>query len=396
MAGPTLSAAGLSIQDLATIRQELAADVRAKTGISTLLVDDDSSPLGQLLGVFAERESLIQELLADVYLSAYVVSATGAALDVAVAKAGIVRQAATYSYVDISISNPTPPATGAFTVPAGALIELDATGDRWGSVAGVTVADGATEVLRFISIASGPVAAPQWSNWSWITSFVGSSEMTLVNSAAAVVGAAVETDAALRLRYFQVLAQAGTGTVQAVRASVLALATVTQARVYENDSNVLGISSPESIPTLPAHSFLVVARGTYSNAEIAAAIFAAKPVGIEAFGTVSYTVTDDEGVPHVISWRPAAPLVCTLALVITGSSSGYHDAVKAAVIAYVDSLGMGEDVLHVRIVAAVLGAAVGATAVSGTLNGTALSLSGALAVDYYQYPSLLAAAIAIT
>lgn len=97
----------------------------------------------------------------------------------------------------------------------------------------------------------------------WVTSFVGSSELTLVNPAAAVVGAAVETDAALRLRYFQVLAQAGAGTVQAILASVLALATVTQARVYENDSNVLGISTPESIPTLPAHSFLVVARGTY-------------------------------------------------------------------------------------------------------------------------------------
>lgn len=395
MAGPTLSAAGLSIQDLATIRQELAADVRAKTGISTLLVDDDSSPLGQLLGVLAERESLIQELLADVYLSAYVVSATGAALDVAVAKAGITRQAATYSYVDIAVLNPNPPAGGPLTVPAGALIELS-TGERWGAVAGGAVADGATETMRFTAIESGATAAPIGSTWSWVTSFVGSSELTLANPAAAVMGSDVETDAALRIRYFQSLAQPGAGTVAAVLANVLALPSVVQARVYENDTNALGISSPESIPTLPAHNLLVVARGTYTDAEIAAAIFAAKPAGIDTFGTDSDTVTDDEGVPHVISWRPAEALVCTLVLTITGSSADYNDAVKAAVVAYTDSLGMGDDVSHVRVVAAVLSAAVGATAVSGTLNGVPLSLSGALSVAYYQYPSLLAAAITIT
>lgn len=395
MAGPTLSAAGLTIQDVATIRAELAADVRAKTGIATLLVDDDSSPLGQLLGVLAERESLIQELLSDLYLSAYVVSATGAALDVAVAKAGITRQAATYGYVDIAVTNPNPPAGGPLTVPAGALIELP-TGDRWGAETGGAVADGATVTMRFVSVASGAIAAAAGSTWSWVTSFVGSSELTLANAAAAVAGAAVETDVALRQRYFLVLSQAGAGTAQAILASVLSLASVVQARVYENDTNALGISTPESIPTLPAHSFLVVARGTYTDAEIAGAIFSAKPAGILAFGTSSYTVTDDEGVPHVIGWRPAAALVCTLVLTITGSSAGYNDAVKAAVIAYTDSLGMGEDVLHVRVVAAVLGAAVGATAVSGTLNGVALTLSGALSVDYYQYPSLLAAAITIT
>jgi len=395
MAGPTLTAAGLAIQDLATIRSELAADVRAKTGIATLLVDDDSSPLGQLLGVLAERESLIQELLADVYLSAYVVSATGAALDVAVAKAGLTRNAATYGYVDIAVTNPNPPAGGPLTVPAGALIELP-TGDRWGAETGGAVADGATVTMRFISLASGAIEAAAGSTWSWVTSFLGSAELTMANAAAAVAGAARETDAALRLRYFQALSQAGAGTVRAVLANVLALSSVVQARVYENDTNSMGISSPEAIGTLPAHSLLVVARGTYSAADIAAVIFASKPAGILAYGTSSATVTDDEGVPHVVSWMNATPLVCTLVLTITGSSAGYNDAVKAAVIAYTDSLGMGDDVLHVRIVAAVLGAAVGATAVSGTLNGVALSLSGALAVSYNQYPSLLAAAITIT
>lgn len=395
MAGPTLSAAGLAIQDLATIRAELAADLRTKTGISTLLADDDSSPLGQLLGVAAERESLLQELLADLYLSAYVPTATGAALDQAVARAGITRNAATYSYVDLSISNPSPPLTGALTVPTGAIVELFSTGERWSTATGGVVGDGLTVVMRFTSIESGAVAAPAFAAWAWVSSFVGSNELVPVNPAAAVTGAAVETDADLRVRYFQSLSQAGAGTVAAILASVLSLASVEQARVYENTSMVLGIASPEAIATLPAKSFLVVARGTYTNAEISQVIFDAKPAGIRAYGTVTATVTDDEGVPHTIGWHPAVAKVCTLVLTITGSSSGYNDAVKAACIAYVESLGLGDDVLHVRLVAAILGAAIGATAVSGTLNGVALSLSGSLAVAYDEYPTLLAAAITI-
>ena len=395
MAGPTITAAGLQIQDVATIRSELATAMRTKTGIQTLLADDDSSPLGQFLGVLAERESLVQELTQDLYLAAYVVSATGAALDLAVARNGITRDPATQSTVVLQVTNPNPPAGGALTVPAGAIVELS-TGDRWGAVLGGVVADGATVAMDFMAIEAGPITAPASSSWSWVTSFTGSNELTLANAAAAETGAAEETDPALRVRYFQALAQPGAGTLRAVLAKVLTLATVQQARVYENDTDTTGIATPEVITDLPPHSLLLVARGTFTDAQVCALIWAGKPGGIGTWGNTLATITDGEGIEHLVRYQAASEKVCTLVLTITGSASAYAAAVKAACVAYVTALGLGDNVAHVRLVAAVLGAALGATAVSGTLNGTALSLSGALAVAYDEFATLASGGITIT
>lgn len=388
-----MTAAGLQIQDLATIRSELADAVRTKTGIQTLLADDDGSPLGQLLGVLAERETLIQELIQDLYLAQFVVSATGAALDQAVARNGITRNPATRTTVSILVSNPIG-GGGLLTVPAGAIVEMS-TGDRFGAVLGGDVADGATVAMDFLAIEAGATVVPVGSAWEWVTSFVGSSELTLANAAAGDTGADEETDPDLRIRYFQALAQPGAGTPAAVVAKVLALSTVQQARGYENTSDSTGISSPETIATLPPHSLLVVVRGTATDLEIGTRILLAKPAGIATHGNTSVSVVDDEGITHVVKFQAASAKVCTLALTVTGSNAVYAAAVKAACIAVVEALGLGADVVHVRLVAAVLGAAVGATAVSGTLNAVALSLSGALAVNYDEYATLVAGGISI-
>lgn len=70
-------------------------------------------------------------------------------------------------------------------------------------------------------------------------------------------------------------------------------------------SNGLGITITPSYG-LPGHAIEIVVEGG-NDTEIAQAIYASKPAGIETYGGVSVTITDSQGLPHVISFsRPTA------------------------------------------------------------------------------------------
>jgi uncharacterized phage protein gp47/JayE len=169
---------------------------------------------------------------------------------------------------------------------------------------------------------------------------------------------------------------------------------VVQARAYENTAMTTGIISPESIGSLPAKSLSVVARGGAGQA-IGDAIYARKPAGIRAWGTQSVTVTDEDGYEHTVGYVPATPLAATIVLSIAGSSSEYEADVKAALVELAGEYGVGEDLLHLDVLSRVLGAARGARGVSGTVNGAAISTTGALSVGYERYVTIAAGDITI-
>ncbi len=392
MSGPTLTAAGLTIQDLATIRAELASEVRAALGLDTLLADADDSVIGQILGVLAERESSIQELLQDVYLQSYVIDADGVQLDKAVAFGGLRRKAATSTLVALDVENPT---GAGITVAAGLLIELDGTSDRFVTDAAVVIGAGATVAVGLRAVVAGATDVPAGSSWTWVSTFAGSSDLVMANAAAGTTGQELETDPALRLRFFNSRHAPGGGTLGAVIAAVRALDTVQEAAVYENDTDVTGVTSPETIAALPPHSFVVVARGTFTASEIGAAILSRKPSGIRAWGASFVTVEDADGVGHSIGYRTAVALPVVVVLTITGSAVAYSDAVKAALHDWADALQVGQELQHLALLAQVLAAAPGATGVSGTVAGAALSTTGAVDVGYYEYATIAVADVTL-
>lgn len=85
-----LTDAGFELKRLADIKAEIELKIRATLGSAVNLLPE--SVFGQLVAIFSERESLIWELMEDVYNSAYPDTASGVSLDNVVALTGITRQ----------------------------------------------------------------------------------------------------------------------------------------------------------------------------------------------------------------------------------------------------------------------------------------------------------------
>lgn len=96
-----LTSQGFVTKRLADIKAEIEADLRIAFGSNINLLPQ--SIFGQLVGIFAERESLIWELAEQVYNSQYPDSAEAIQLDKVVAITGIVRKQASLSRIDSQI-----------------------------------------------------------------------------------------------------------------------------------------------------------------------------------------------------------------------------------------------------------------------------------------------------
>jgi uncharacterized phage protein gp47/JayE len=175
-------------------------------------------------------------------------------------------------------------------------------------------------------------------------------EVKGLNSLDALLGADEETDADLRIRREQSLAASGAATIDAIRAAVLAVESVSEAFVFEN---VTEVTDPAGVDP---HAFEVVIRGpTADDQEVAEAIFDVKAAGIKADGTISKTVTDDQGFDHTISFSRATEIEIYEEITITVNTdpdegpiypADGDDQVKAALVASGNALGIGRDVIY--------------------------------------------------
>lgn len=169
------------------------------------------------------------------------------------------------------------------------------------------------------------------------------------NSADASPGTDVELDPAFRLRREQLLRIAGTATVEAIRSAILELSGVLQAFVIENTGNVVDANG------LPPKSFeAIVQQAAWTAAEeqeVADTIWDNKPAGILAYGSESNTVTDSMSFDHVIGWSKPTEVPIYMDLTLDTNDdypSDGDDLVKAALVAYGNTLEIGEDVVALQ------------------------------------------------
>jgi len=92
---------GLSIKRLQDIKDEIEASLKSSFGNNINL--NAESSFGQIVGLFAERESLIWELLEDVYNSQFPASSEGINLDLVASLNGITRLSAINSSVTLKL-----------------------------------------------------------------------------------------------------------------------------------------------------------------------------------------------------------------------------------------------------------------------------------------------------
>ena len=89
-----LDTTGFTKKKLSDIITEIENDLEAKIGPFN---KDPEGPIGQLIGVFADREASIWDLAEDSYLAKYLNSAEGVQLDAVASLIGIERQGETAS-----------------------------------------------------------------------------------------------------------------------------------------------------------------------------------------------------------------------------------------------------------------------------------------------------------
>ena len=326
---PTISATGITAPSYADILSGLQTDYWTIYGSDAVLTADSQD--GQLLAVVAQALFDTGQACVAVYGSFSPATSQGAALASNVKINGLTKHIPTAST-----------ATSTLVGVAGTTLTAALIGDnqnlntQW-SIPTTTIPSGGSITATATCTTLGAVSAAPSTLVNILTPTAG--WQTVINTGAATLGAAVESDAALRVRQAQSVALPALTPLESIRAAVADTAGVGRTMAYENDTG----STDANLMT--AHSIgIVVEAGTV--ALIATAIAAKKAPGSTTCGGTSYVVTDSKGVTNTINYYPLVSVPITMTVTIkalAGYLSSTGDLIKAALVEFVNGLDIGED-----------------------------------------------------
>jgi uncharacterized phage protein gp47/JayE len=381
---------------LADIKGELEADWKSQFGANVDLTAQ--SPDGQLIGILAERILELWQLGEAIYSSFDPDKATDAQLDAIAALTGTARQAATKSDVVLTATG-----TVGTVLAAGRIASVTGIGTRFVTLADATILDTVAwvaltvyavgdrrknggNVYRCITpgaaaASGGPAGTGQdivdgAAHWQYLGVGPGNIDVeaaaqetgplpanattittietpvagwaNVFNVLDATLGLAEDTNETLRLRREDELAASGNSIVDAVRAKVLRVANVISCTVFANDTD---FTDPDGVPP---HCLEVLVRGG-ADADIREALFKSVAGGIGTTGTVTGTVTDDEGNTHTVKF--SRPTEVNIYVDVTASYDvrqypGDGDLeIKEAIVAFGDLQATGKNVVASSVAA---------------------------------------------
>jgi uncharacterized phage protein gp47/JayE len=381
--GVTLT--GFVAKPLSVCREELEAVFRS----AGLDPSDPRSVEGQLVGGLAEREAQLWELAEDVYRAMDPDANEGDAQDAIAAITGTLREPARASTVTLVAAG-----TAGTVLEAGRVASATGTAYRFATTAAATIAavtawaggtaytvgqrrENGGEIYEVTvagtSAASGGPTGQGSAitdggvTWKWVITGTACAEVAAVaeetgpkqalagtvtvietpvsgwnavrNPLDAVVGADLETAAALRIRREDELRSVGGAALDAIRADVLAVDNVTAVTVFENTTSA---TDGDGIP--PKAIEVMVSGG--ADQAIRDALWGSKAAGIETHGGVTGTVLDSQGVSHTVEFsRPTEKLVYLDVDIVHDASypADGDDQVKAQLVAKV--YAAGDDVI---------------------------------------------------
>ena len=315
----------------------------------------DTGPMGKWIQMLAYGRAEAEELAEQVYLSSFVDHAEGINLDYAVKFSGMAREQAMKATVPIN-----------FTVDAGATIPTGTTLATTDGIEFVTTADLSdsdndglitANVEAVIAGISGNVPAGTITVIN--TPVVGLQSVT--NPSAATGGKDQETDKELRDRHADIDGNGLSSTVNGIRATVLNdVPAVSSCVVIENNTNATDGNG------VPANSFHTIVYGG-ATADVAAAVFKAKPAGIQAYGATSATVVDDSGNNQTVKFSFATNVNLWIEVDVTTNTSypaNGNQLVTTEVVKYIggtdadsavySGLGMGQTAVNSKLAAAII------------------------------------------
>ncbi len=428
-----VTASGFVPKTYTVIKSEWEARVRGKFGAGFNL--DAETPEGQLIGIAADRETILwQQLEAIYHATGNPGGAGGASLDNLGLITGAVRLGASKSTAAVTCTG-----TPGTVLDAGRAVSVTGVGSRFTTTAAATVAAlttwaGATayavgdvrtndgkayrcEVAGTSAASGGPTGTDREAlivdgagalRWRYLGGGTGAVDVAAesedygavsaparsltvietpvsgwlgaVNTLDAALGSLEQTDPAYRIRREKLLHSQGYAAVDAVRAAVMRVSGVTSCTVYENT-----LDETDGDGRTP-HSMEVLVEGGL-DADIAAAVWASKPGGTELCGTTSASVTDASGTVRTVKFsrRVETPIyvVVRRAKDVRTYPTDGDDQIKLAVVAWADANhGIGDDVVSSAFIPSVFGIS-GVTDVPLPYIGTAPSPATAatIAID---------------
>jgi uncharacterized phage protein gp47/JayE len=340
---PTVNAYGLSVPQYTDILTWLINQFQSIYGVASYLANDSAD--FQDIAVRALQAFDTGQALQAVYLGFNPQTATGASLDMLGRLIGTARESSSYSSALITITG-TPG-----TVISNGVVR-DVNSYYWTLATPITIGSGGTspaiatcQTLGAIIANPGDISIIATPTAGWIGA---------TNISAALTGNAVEPDSNYRARLLISQAQPSLTLLAGTVAAVAAVPGVTRSAVYENPTNVTDANEN------PPHSITCVVEGGVL-ANIGQAIYNNRGIGCDTNGTTTVPVVDPQNPAIVMQVSfdilGYVPVYVSLNIhALPGFSSATASAISADVVAYLNSVGIGRNVVYSELYGAALNA----------------------------------------
>lgn len=332
---PTLAAqitpAGISAPSYNDIYLSLQATFQSIYGSDAYLGPDSQD--GQLLAVFAQGINDCNQTAIAIYNSFAPSNGQGTGLSNMVKINGIRRLASSNSTAVVTISG-----IAGTTITNGVVRSVE--GDLFNLPPSVTIPFSGTINVTVTAQATGAITAATGDINDIYTPTYGWQSVT--NAAAAVPGAPVETDYALRQRQTTSTSLPAVTPLSSLAGNVANVPGVVRSKIYENDTSVTDVNG------VPDHSICVVFEGGDINA-IAQVVEAKKSPGTGTFGSTTVSVLDPAGLTVLINLDELTNdniYVSITLQAFAGYTSSVGNMIKQAVSDFINSLDIGTDVYY--------------------------------------------------
>ena len=346
--GPTIDATGIKVPSYSDIYQSLVASFQAIYGSDIYIAPDSQD--GQWIAIIAQAISDCDQAAVQVFNCFGPTYSQGAQLSSLVKINGLTRLIPTNS---TAIGN----AVGvAGTIITNGVVQ-DINGNLWNLPSTVTIDTSGSATVTVTAQQPGTIIALAGSINIITNPQLG--WQSFVSTTDAVPGSAVETDAALRIRQAESTALPALSVKDAIFAEIANVPGVQRLTVYENDTGITDVNG------VPSHSISAIVEGGDSTS-IATAIALSKTPGTGTYGTTTVPITDKYGLVNNISFFELQKIQIYFAITIVplaGYVSTTGDALKAALVAFIDNIDIGEDayVSQASAAASLNGQAIGNT-----------------------------------
>jgi uncharacterized phage protein gp47/JayE len=290
------------------------------------------SPDGQIIEIMGFEVYTAWGELTKVYNSYDPLLATGTALDNLGLLTGLPRSLATKSSANVALDG-----VSGTLVPRGAIVtntELEEFTTQLDAIIPASVQVVASIAGRAnIGVGAIDTIKTPISGWTSVTQTNLGTE-----------GQLSQTDPAYRTFRNKTVLRNYVSIVEVIQARLLELG-IGQVNILNNDDQTAPL--PDGTPANTIH-VTIGQVGAVTDAEIALTILNTKGLGCPTFGSTTVVVQDDQGNNHNISFSKAEAFDCFIDLDITFLSeetAGAEEGIRADLVAFVNSLESGEDVI---------------------------------------------------